>query len=93
MLRDLRRRANPYMGITEKVNATALGEEALCAAPTPRKRGPCRPPRIGRQGRLPNFRASPRRELPVYHFPYQNILDADLQSQYLRNRVWRLLRM
>ncbi len=43
---------------------------------TPRKRGPWRPHRMGRQGRLPNWKASPRREILGYlQQPYMYVLD------------------
>ncbi len=50
------------------------------ADPTLRKRGPRRPPRIGRRGRLPNWQATLRREFLGYRFPCMHILDAGTRS-------------
>ncbi len=63
-----------------KFGHMTCGGEALGAAPTPRKRGPWRPPRMGRQGRLPFWTASLRRAILVYHFPCMNIVDAEFQN-------------
>ncbi len=64
--------------------------EAPGAAPTRWKRGPWRPLWTGRQGRLPTWLASPRRELLVYLFFCKNILDTALISKRIRMR-WKLI--
>ncbi len=91
--RAVRRHANPFVGITEQIFITAWGEETLGVDPTPRQRGPCRPPRIGRQGRLPTWPATLCRVSQAYRLHYQSFLITDLQSQSRRNRMWRPLKL
>ncbi len=52
-----------------------FGGAAPGAASTPRQRGPWRPHRTGRQGRLPTWKASPRRELLVHLLHSKYMLD------------------
>jgi hypothetical protein len=54
---------------------TILRGETPGVDPTHRKRGPRRPHRIGRRGRLPLWLASPRRGFFVYLVSYMNVPD------------------
>jgi hypothetical protein len=61
-------------------NIGSLGEAAPGAAPTPRQRGPWRPRWTSRQGRLPTWKASPRRERPWYCLHCKFFLDTVMRS-------------
>ncbi len=74
--RVLRRLATSYEKIVMYDVLESSGGAAPCAAPTPQKRGPWQPLGIGCQGRLPTWKATPRREFPVYLQHYRYFLDA-----------------
>ncbi len=66
MRRAHRRHAILFGDFTENMNHGCEGGEYPSVAPTPQKRGPRRPHRIGRRGRLPSCQATPRREIVTY---------------------------
>ncbi len=68
-----------YVSLAENLTDRTLGAETPGAAPTLQKRGPWRPHRTGRQGRLPNCKANPRRGLLSYLTTYTDINDALFQ--------------
>ncbi len=82
--RGHRRHAPPFVGFLENIGHGSEGRESPSAAPTPQKRGPRRPPRTGRRGRLPSSLATPRREFVVYHIPYKDFLDTVMLFRRIR---------
>ncbi len=82
--RGHRRHALPFVGFLENIDHGSAGRESPSAAPTPQKRGPRRPPRTGRRGRLPTSLATPRQELVVYHIPYKDFLDTVMLFRRIR---------
>ncbi len=92
--RALRRHALPYVADMVYLLLMTFGGEAPSAVPTPQKRGPWRPPRMGRQGRLPNLTASLRRAIPMNHLPYRYIVNTEswiLGTLHYRKRKTRLI--
>ncbi len=55
-----------------------FGRAAPSAASSLQKRGPRRPPRTGRRGRLPTFLAHPRRDSLLLRVPSMSFVNADL---------------
>jgi hypothetical protein len=76
-----RRHANSYVSNEVKYVNISFRGAAPGAAPSRQKRGPCRPPRMGRQGRLPNWKASLRRGFPWYLTTCTNFNDTVTQFQ------------
>ncbi len=73
----VRRHAALFGEIMEYFNLAYWEEAAPGVAPTSQKRGPWRPPRMGRQGRLPFKKASLRREIPPVLFPCKYFLTTE----------------
>ncbi len=66
---------SPYADRIVYLITWTLGEAAPGAAPTPRKRSPWRPPRMGRQGKLPFWTAIRCRGFLWYLLPYLNMIN------------------
>ncbi len=83
------------MGDVVNLLDVTSGRAALGAAPSPQKRGPRRPPRTGRRGRLPIKLANPRRDSVVPLVPSKNcdyaILNPSLKSAVKNGRVRSVL--
>jgi hypothetical protein len=73
---ELRHPAAPFVEIKEDIVNGYSGGAAPGVAPTPQKRGPWHPLWTGCQGRLPVWKATPRREFPRHLFHYKHFLNA-----------------
>ncbi len=82
--RGHRRHAFLFGDLLENIGHVYRAEESPSAAPTPQKRGPRRPPRTGRRGRLPFQLATPRRELVGHQFYYKDFLDTEMLGRRIR---------
>ncbi len=85
MVLRVRRRRAALFGGPLVYNVHVFGrEESPSAAPTQQKRGPRRPHRTGRRGRLPFWLAYPCRGFHIYPFRYKEILDKLLAFSRIR---------